>query len=205
MIVAEEPTRARAAPDGTFHTRRCEAFRRNQPIVKALVIPFPVVMRREFRECPAQMGFAEDDDPIQAFLLNRLDESLRVRIAVGCVKRCLHHADAAVGQRPAKRDAPFGIPIADQDPVATEGAVRRQYTRWGVISDDRTSGGFLMNIQRVPEIDEIVRSIRTSTSPARPAGCWWSSAVRRRDCCAGTQSSPPDFAGSSSRRRFQLV
>ena len=69
------------------------------------------------------MGFTEDDDPIQAFLLDRPDESLRVGIAVGRPKRRLHDADPNVGQGPAKRRTPFGVPIAEQDPVATENAV----------------------------------------------------------------------------------
>jgi hypothetical protein len=80
MIVTEEPTKSLAATDGAVSTRRCEACWRNQPIVKTLVIPFPVVMRRECGERSAQMGFAEDDDPIQALLLNRPHEALRIRI-----------------------------------------------------------------------------------------------------------------------------
>ena len=83
MIVAQQPAQPLAAMDGTGRTRKCETFRRNQPIVKALVIPFPVIMRHERRERSVQVGFTEDDDPIQAFLLDRADESLRVRIAVG--------------------------------------------------------------------------------------------------------------------------
>ena len=45
MIVAQEPAQTRAAMDETVRTRWCETFRRNQPIVKAQVIPFPVLMR----------------------------------------------------------------------------------------------------------------------------------------------------------------
>ena len=87
MIVTEEPTKSVAATDGAVSTRRCEAFWRNQPIVKTLVIPFPVVMRRECGERSAQVGFAEDDDPIQALVLNRPHEALRIRIGIG---RALH-------------------------------------------------------------------------------------------------------------------
>ena len=42
MIVAKEPAEPRSAPDGTGRTRWREPVRRNQPIVQALVIPFPV-------------------------------------------------------------------------------------------------------------------------------------------------------------------
>jgi hypothetical protein len=64
MIVAEEPAEPRPALNRTTHTRWRETFRRNQPIVKTLVIPFPVVVRHERSERPAQVGFTEDDDPI---------------------------------------------------------------------------------------------------------------------------------------------
>ena len=47
MIVAQEPTQPRAAMDVIVRPRRCETFRRNQPIVKTLVIPFPVVVGHE--------------------------------------------------------------------------------------------------------------------------------------------------------------
>ena len=50
MIVTEEPTESLAATDGAVSTWWCEALWRNQPIVKTLVIPFPVVMRRECGE-----------------------------------------------------------------------------------------------------------------------------------------------------------
>ena len=60
MIVTEEPTKSLAATDGAVSTRWCEAFWRNQPIVKTLVIPFPVAKRREGGERSTQVGFAED-------------------------------------------------------------------------------------------------------------------------------------------------
>jgi len=57
MIVTEEPTKSLAAMDGAVSTRRCEAFWRKQPIVKTLVSPFRVVMRREWGERSAQMVY----------------------------------------------------------------------------------------------------------------------------------------------------
>ena len=85
----------------------------SDPIVQALVIPFPVIVRHERGERPAQVGFAQDDDLIQAFLFNGPDESFRVGVAVGRLKRRLHDADAAVGQRLTARRAPLGIAIAN--------------------------------------------------------------------------------------------
>jgi len=64
MIVAEESTQSRAAPDGTDRTGRGEPGR-NQPIVKALMIPLAMVMRHERREQSAQVGLTEHDDLIE--------------------------------------------------------------------------------------------------------------------------------------------
>jgi len=118
VIVAKEPAQTRAAPDWPVCRRWSETFRGNEPIVNTLVIPFPMVVGYERCERSAQVGFPKDDDPIQAFLLDRPDKSLRVRIAVGCLKRRLHDPDADIGQGLAERRAPFGISIADQDSVA---------------------------------------------------------------------------------------
>ena len=123
MIVTEESSKSFAATDGAVSTRWCEAFWRNQPIVKTLVIPFPVIMRRECGERSAQMGFAEDDDPIQALLLNRPHEALRIRIAVGRLERRLHDANAGVGQGPSEGDAPLGVAVTDEDAGPAEYAL----------------------------------------------------------------------------------
>ena len=45
------------------------AIRRNQPIVKAVVIPLSVVVS-QMRWASGASGTAEDDDPIQTFLLD---------------------------------------------------------------------------------------------------------------------------------------
>ena len=123
MIVAKEPAEPRPATDGTARTRWREPVRRNQPIVQALVIPFLVVMRHERGERPTQVGFPQDDNLIQAFLLDGPNETLRVRIAVGRLERRLHDANTAIGQRLAAGRAPLGIAIADQGPVAPEAPV----------------------------------------------------------------------------------
>jgi hypothetical protein len=59
MIVAKEPAEPRPAADGTGRTRWDEPVRRNEPIVQALVIPFPVVMRHERGERSAQVSFPQ--------------------------------------------------------------------------------------------------------------------------------------------------
>jgi len=123
MVVAKEPAESRPAVDGTVRPRWRETFRHNESIVNTLVIPFPMVVGDEFGERPAQVGFPEDDDLIQAFLLDGPNEAFRVRIAIGRLKRRLHDADADIGQGLAERRAPLGIPIADQDPMASEHTV----------------------------------------------------------------------------------
>ncbi len=115
MIVTKEPTEPLAATDRRVCPQWGETFRRNQPIVKTLVIPFPVVVCRECGERLAQVGFAEDDVPIQTLLLDRPHEALRIRIAVGRLKRRLHDANAGVGQGPSEGGAPLGVAVTDED------------------------------------------------------------------------------------------
>ena len=69
------------------------------------------------------MGFPKDDDPIEAFLFHGSDEALGVPITVGRLKRRLHDANTRVGQGSAECDAPFHVPITNEDPVAAERAV----------------------------------------------------------------------------------
>ena len=114
MIVTEEPPKSLAATDGAVSTRWCKAFWRNQPIVKTLVIPFSVIVRRECGERSTQVGFAEDDDPIQAPLFNRPHEALRIRIAVGRLDRRPHDANAGVGQGPSEGGPPLGVTVTEE-------------------------------------------------------------------------------------------
>ena len=76
MIVAQEPAEPCATAD--VGVRWSERFRRNQPIVESLVIPFAVVVSHELTERPAQVGLAEEHEAVQAFFLNRSDEAFRV-------------------------------------------------------------------------------------------------------------------------------
>jgi hypothetical protein len=130
MIVTEEPTKSLAATDGAISTWWCKAFWRSQPIVKTLVIPLPVVVSRECGERSAQVGFAEDDDPIQTLFLNRPNEALRMRIAVGRLEQGLHHANAGVGQGPSECGAPIGVAVTDEDAGPAEHPIvsTSQYT-----------------------------------------------------------------------------
>ena len=71
------------------------------------MIPFAVVVGDECRERLSPVGLTEEYQAIEAFLCNRSNEALRMRIAVRRAVRRLQHADSNVRQRLAKRGAPL--------------------------------------------------------------------------------------------------
>ena len=62
-------------------------FSLDQFVGQALVIVFSMVMHDEFGDGPAEVSLAQRGQPVQALLLERADESLRVRIAVRRTER----------------------------------------------------------------------------------------------------------------------
>jgi hypothetical protein len=96
-----------------------------------------------------------------------------VRIALGRLKRRRHDPDADIGQGLAERRAPFGISIADQDPVAPEDTVIRagQHTsdleHEGVIRMRRRS--HQMHASRL-QLDDKERVVRDQTADGPQLG-----------------------------------
>ena len=83
---------------------------------------------------PSEVALAERNDPIETFLFDRSYEPLRVGIRIGCLKRCLHDAEADLLQQPWHLPTPFPIPIADQQAMVTQQSVirgRERDTRLG--------------------------------------------------------------------------
>jgi hypothetical protein len=54
-----------------------------------LVIPFAMIVGQVLGHAAAQVALAEWDQPIQALMLDRPDEPLRMRVAVRRPHRCL--------------------------------------------------------------------------------------------------------------------
>ena len=84
----EESADALAPANGARRSLRRWTF--NQLVHKTLVIPFAMIVRGELLQCGAQVPFAERNDAIEAFFLDRPDESLCVRIAVWRARRRPH-------------------------------------------------------------------------------------------------------------------
>jgi hypothetical protein len=66
----------------------CSLERLNQLVTDALVVPLGMVVDYELGNRASKMSFPEQDHPLQALLLDRPNESLCVRVAVGCTERC---------------------------------------------------------------------------------------------------------------------
>ena len=78
-----------------------------------------------FDERATEVSLAQRDQPVQAFLLDRADQSLRVCIAVRRSKRDLDGADARDLEHIPNVGAPFPVAVADQDSLLAEHAVGR--------------------------------------------------------------------------------
>jgi hypothetical protein len=98
-------------------------WRVDQLVTKSLVVSFVMVVRDEVGERPPQVAFTERDHAIQAFLLDRADEPLRMGIAVWCPERCPDHANARCREDALDAKAPFTITIADQHAIRVGAAV----------------------------------------------------------------------------------
>ncbi len=92
------------------------AFDRLVP--KALVIALAMVMLDELRDRPSQMTFSKRDHAVEALVLDRGHETLRIRVRVGRLKRPLHDSDSGLAQPRAHGRAPLCVPITDQHAMA---------------------------------------------------------------------------------------
>jgi hypothetical protein len=96
---------------------------RNQLVVETLVIPFAMVVRDELRDRAPEVTLPERNHPVEAFLFDRSDESLSVRIRVRSALGRQNHADASIAKLLSHRAAPVVIPIADERAMADQDAV----------------------------------------------------------------------------------
>ena len=99
------------------------SWRIDQLVIKSLVVSFAMVVCDEVDERPPEVTFTERDDAIQAFLFDRADEPLRMRVAVWCPERCPDDADARCREETFDAKAPLAITIADQHAMRVEASV----------------------------------------------------------------------------------
>ena len=112
VVITEKSTDALATANGPAGMRL--SWRIDQFVIKSLVVSFAMVVCDEVDERPPEVTFTERDDAIQAFLFDRADEPLRMRIAVWCPERCADHANARCREEALDPKAPFAITIAEQ-------------------------------------------------------------------------------------------
>jgi len=89
-------------------------------VAETLMIAFPVIVGDEFGHGPTEMAFTERDHLVQAFLLDRADKALCIRIAVWRTERRLHESNASRREKVLNGGTPLPIPVADQDGTRAE-------------------------------------------------------------------------------------
>jgi hypothetical protein len=92
----------------------------DQPVAEPLLVPLPVVVRRELVERTDEAPFAEQDQSVQALLTNRPHEPLRVGVGVRRLERRQDHAHACPFQKASESGRPLAVPVADQHPMARQ-------------------------------------------------------------------------------------
>jgi hypothetical protein len=96
---------------------------RNQLIIETLVIPFAMVVRDKFRDRAPETTLFNRNHPVEAFLFDRSDEPLRIRIRVRSALGRQDDSDTSVAQVLSHRAAPLPIPIADERAMTGQYAV----------------------------------------------------------------------------------
>ena len=102
----------------------CPPERLNQLVTDALMIPLGMVVRDELGD-RASKTLTQRDHARKAFLLDRPNEPLRVRVAVRCPERRLNDTDSFPLEELQHRTTPLSIAIADQDATVSQDSVNR--------------------------------------------------------------------------------
>jgi hypothetical protein len=82
MVEAKHPAESLGTLDGV-ESRVGAAIRLDQPIVDPLVVPLTMIMSGVLTSRLTQRSFAEEYHPVEAFILDRPDESLCVGVGLG--------------------------------------------------------------------------------------------------------------------------
>ena len=121
FVIVQQSAQSRASRYVASHIAGWRS--RNQLVVETLVIPFAMVVRDKFRDRAPEMTLPHRNHPVEAFLFDRSDEPLRVRIRVRSACWRQDHADASLAKLLSHHAAPFSIPVADERAVADQYAV----------------------------------------------------------------------------------
>lgn len=97
----------------------------NQLVADALMISFAVVMGHELDDRATKMPLPQQNDAIEALLLDRPNEAFRVGVAVGCAERRANDPDSLCFKELQHGATPLPIAIADQQTTIRQHAVNR--------------------------------------------------------------------------------
>jgi hypothetical protein len=119
VVLVEKAVEAVAASNwATARLIRWVWRSQREPAMWALV----VVVLEEVDEYAAEVGFVDDQEPVEAFAAHRSDESLCVRVGDGGTDRGADHADAFAREDFLKDAGELAVAIANQEPKPVERA-----------------------------------------------------------------------------------
>jgi hypothetical protein len=121
VVVTENSTDTLAPANGTAGTLPWQVI--DQLVAQPLMVSFAIVVCHELGEGSPQVPFTEGDHAIEAFLLDRTHEPLRMRIAVRRQERGPNHSDACRCEEALYGGAPLSIAVADQQVIPGEHAI----------------------------------------------------------------------------------
>ena len=124
MVITEETTHPLAAPHAAAPRLNLHAV--DQFVAKPLMVALGMVMDHEVGERAPEVPLTQRNQPIQAFLFDRPNKPLRMRIAVRSTERCLDHPHTRRLEQLSNRKTPLPIAVADQDAVSVEHALVRR-------------------------------------------------------------------------------
>ena len=99
LVVIQQATEPWTPTDSALASTKCPAL--DEPILEALMIPFPMIVIDEFLEGPSEMALPERYDPIEALVFDRPHKSFGIGVGVSCRL----HRQRAVSHKP------FVLPI----------------------------------------------------------------------------------------------
>jgi hypothetical protein len=92
-----------------------------------------VVELEVFEQHAAEVAFARDQEPVEAFAAVRLDEALRVGVGDGSADRGADHADDCRRADLIEDSGELALAIANQDPESVQHSVDREVA--GLLGD----------------------------------------------------------------------
>ncbi len=112
MVEAQHSAEPLDALDNT-ESRFVTTSRLDQPIIDPLVIPLPVIMSGVLASRFPKRPFSEEDHPVEALVLDRSDETLRVGVQVGRPVRQAYGLDIGALQKISESGRVLRVPIED--------------------------------------------------------------------------------------------